>query len=98
MALNPQEKQAIYIEWCDSTHDAGDWKTAEECEEWARNSLWTVRQVGFIIEENDSYLVLAARVGCEGDESIEPVYGQLQKIPKTWILKRIILTPTQNGQ
>ena len=79
----------IYIEW----HDAfaqGGWMTKKELDEW-KEGEWIVREVGWVIEETETQIILAARYSPPDGADVEQ-YGLLQKIPKTWIRKKIDLT------
>lgn len=80
---NPKEK-LIYIEWEDAVASSA-WKDREEVTKWGKEAIATVCDVGWVMEENDKYLVLASRYGPQKED---PIWGNLQKIPKTWIRKR----------
>lgn len=62
----------------------------DDAREWGAASQWTVQEMGWVIEETEEYLVFATRHKAE-DAMTYPRYGHLQKIPKTWIRKRILL-------
>lgn len=80
----------IYLEWADSISNTG-WKTREETLDWARNAdEWIMRNVGWVVHEDIKQLVLASRWSPESNDHEEQL-GLLQKIPKTWIKKRINL-------
>lgn len=79
----------VYIEWCDAVSDASvSWHTEEEAVEWGKDD-WTVNQAGYIVEENEQYIVIASKLNPQNGTSR---YSGLLKIPKTWITKRQILT------
>jgi len=79
--------KAIYVEWCDAiSYQKKSWVDIEEAKKWAANSNWIVKQLGFIVEETDKYILLASEVTeVEGEL---PDLGGVIKIPTTWILKR----------
>jgi len=85
----------VYLEWQDAcsydgSAEVGSWKSEEEAVEWGKNAEWYVRQAGFIIKENKKYITIAGM--CEpGNNDHVPMFGHLQKIPKTWIRKRKLL-------
>ena len=86
----------IYIEWqdaCSHTGSArsGSWLDEDEAKEWAKNTNWIVQQMGFILEENKKYITIAG-MREPGSDTHLAMYGHIQKIPKTWILKRVDLT------
>jgi len=76
----------IYIEWVDAATNSG-WFTHEETREWINKDNWLVRQVGWILEENEKHIILAGRIEID-DTSL---LGQLCKIPKPWIVRRKII-------
>lgn len=79
----------IYIEW----HDAfasGGWYDKDQLDNWKQGD-WIVKQVGWLYEETNKQIILASRYSPPDQDGIEQ-YGQLQKIPKTWIRKRIDLS------
>lgn len=83
----------IYIEW-DDAHSSNGWHTKEDVEKFL-NEIPTIKQVGWIFEETNRYIILVGRyapanifAGVTEDQG----YGQIQRIPKTWIKKRIDLT------
>jgi hypothetical protein len=79
----------IYIKWQDACSNSGWFKGDNEVEEWCKEEMWIVEQVGWLYKETKKEIVLICRK--DGDKKT-PGYGMLQKIPKTWILKRIDLT------
>lgn len=79
----------IYIEW----HDAfakTTWMTEEELNKWKKGEM-IVNEVGWLIEETPKQIILAGRYIPPDNEDVEQ-FGLLQKIPKTWIRKRIDLS------
>jgi len=79
----------IYIEWCDAIYNAR-WFHEDEVKQWAENSDFTIKEVGWVIEETDKYIVL----GCgkkEADENTDVQYLGVHKIPKGWVKKRKII-------
>ena len=81
----------IYIEWADTVSSGSDWVEKENLNEWIDNTEWIIKQCGFVIKETSKYLLLAGYIKPE-DDFTDIQYGHLQKIPKTWIRKRIDLT------
>lgn len=80
----------IYVEWCDALSYNDKWMEDDIAKIWACSNEWVVRQSGFIIEENTEYLLLAGMVDVYMGKY---KYGNLLKIPKPWIKKRISLAP-----
>jgi len=79
----------VYIEWADATSNSG-WFTEEEMKDWVKTSAWVVKQVGWVFEETPKYIALYGSI-VDGVRDREVRYGQIQKIPKTWIRKRKVL-------
>lgn len=77
----------VYLEWADALYTS-DWISKRRIKSWARNSDWIVNHVGWIIEENDRYTIIASRLSLKGEND---EFGSLQKIPRTWIRRRKIL-------
>lgn len=84
-------KKILYIEWEDAVANNSDvWRTSDEVIEWAKSTNFIIKQIGFLIRETKKEIVLAGHCHDGGDEW-EPQFGQLQKIPKTWIRKRKVI-------
>lgn len=80
----------FYIKWCDATSKFESWMTLDESIEWADNENWTVDIVGWVLKETKEYILIASKKGqdpADGDEWVTQ-YGQVFKIPKTWIRER----------
>lgn len=78
--------QLVYIKWCDATSKFESWMTLDESIEWANNENWTVDIVGWILKETKEYILIASKKSNETDMDVQ--YGQVFKIPKTWIRER----------
>lgn len=79
----------VYLEWSDSISNSM-WKNLDEAIEWAKGRDWLVRHIGWILVETKKYILIAGSWTPETDSS-EEQFGNLQKIPTTWIRKRKIL-------
>ncbi len=79
----------VYIEWADAVSDSS-WHTYKSATKWAKGPDWLVRHVGWILEENDKYILLAGSWTPQKGTSVDQ-FGNLHKVPKTWIRKRKIL-------
>lgn len=77
----------IYIEWCDAaSYGNGTWQDVDELKAWARGEdSWLVREVGFVVEETDDYILMVSQISDNGK------VGNAMKIPKGWIRKRVEL-------
>lgn len=80
----------VYIEWCDAVANP-NWFERDQAMKWAQTTEWVIKEVGWILEETDEYLSLASCWKPE-DPNTEEQFKLLQKIPKTWIIKRKVLT------
>src|SRR5690348_7379755 len=84
----------IYIEWEDAISNSS-WHTEQELKRWANYENSIVKEVGWLYKETKKHIVLVSRQLREDIDETESDYGRfglLQKIPKTWIQKRIDLT------
>lgn len=79
----------IYLEWADAHYNNG-WKSVSESLEWCKSSDWIIKEAGWLVKENNKYLVFATALKPE-NEYEEAQFLNLHKIPKTWILKRKII-------
>lgn len=58
-----KKPKLIYIEWYDAMVNLSSWITQEEAIEWAENGEGLVKQVGWVIKETKSYILIASRLG-----------------------------------
>ena len=80
----------IYIEWEDAIANHG-WHDTKQMADWAKDSSTLIKQVAWVYGETEEYLILYSRCSMDRPEE-ETYYGNLQKIPKTWIRKTVNLT------
>lgn len=80
----------IYIEWTDAC-GYGGWLTEANALDFLANADYLVRQVGWVIEETDEYIALAAGTKAE-DDYLKASYFDVVKIPRAWIRRRVNLT------
>ena len=87
-------KKLVYIEWADAITPTEGWKTEDETLRWAKEEDYWVSQVGWILEENKKYILLAAQMNTSKAETVANQYGHIIKIPKTWIrVRKLIKIP-----
>ena len=79
----------VYLEWQDA-YAGKDWLTKDQADCIIESEM-IIRQVGFVYYEDEKCIVLISKVS-DCDQNIEPEYGSVHRIPKTWIKKRIDLT------
>ena len=80
----------IYIEWSDAMANISSWMTEEDAIEWAENGEGLVKQVGWLIKEGESYLLIAGRLGQINLGS--PDIGGVFKIPTKWVKKKTVIS------
>ena len=80
------------IEWHDA-HSGSGWYRKEEVKKFIDEEKCIVRETGWIISETKDEIVLACRRLKWTEHSISNTeqWGMLQKIPKSWIRKRLLL-------
>ena len=76
----------IYIEWQDAVANA-NWFNIEEAKSWHDMSQYTIKECGWLVKEDKRGITLAGRYKPEDTNTTEQ-FGNLQWIPKTWIIKR----------
>lgn len=74
----------VYVEWLDSLSDDNGWVSEQYSKEWGNNEDWLIKQVGFILEETETYILLASR---KNPQTISSKVSGLFKIPKFIIVK-----------
>lgn len=79
----------IYIEWEDAVANSS-WHTESEMGEWFEKQNMIVKEVGWVWKKTDKHLAIYSRVTEWSPDDNQ--YGQLQKIPITWIKKVTLLT------
>lgn len=79
----------IYLEWIDAIGNSR-WFTSSEALDWAKNCEWMIREVGWLIYEDDKILCFASSWKV-ADEYTGEQFGQLHQIPKAWIRNRKML-------
>jgi len=80
----------VYLEWADAIGCGNSWIEKSALNEWIDDSEWFIKTIGWILREDEKFIVLAHQVKPE-DAFTEEQYGHIQKIPKTWIRKRKII-------
>lgn len=81
----------VYLEWQDA-HALGEgWTDDREIKEMWKSNDMIIKQCGFVIKEDSKSLLLAGQYVIAG-KFVEKGYGNVVKIPKGWIKKRIDLT------
>lgn len=76
------------VEWVDTTNIA-TWEDLADVHEWASEGGYVCRNVGYLVHEDDSCVVLAARIAI----AAEPAQiGLFERVPKGVITRRWTLT------
>ena len=84
-----KEPKLEYIEWCDACSQS-DWKSYGQSLKWGKEVEWVIRQVGWILDETDEYILISDKYSMENLHE-EAMFNDLMKIPKTWIRKRKVI-------
>lgn len=80
----PEYPPLTCVEWVDATNIA-IWQDLKEAVKWATTHDFTVRNVGYLIHEDDDCVVLAARFSPDGDDT---QVGLFERLPKGMIVRR----------
>ena len=88
--------ELIYLEWHDAFSQNG-WLEKKEVEHLADSEETIVCQAGWLFKETKREIVLVSRYGPKS-EGFKESFGLIQKIPKTWIRKRINLSNYLKGE
>ena len=82
----------IYLEWEDSIAALEEgWLQPQQALDWAKNTDCIVKQIGWLIQEDKKYITIAGAM-YDATNFTNQHFCNLQKIPMTWIRKRIDLT------
>lgn len=87
----------IYIQWLDAVGYDTEWKYIDDAIKFCKESKWLIEELGFIIYEDDKEIGLVTMQSPQNLTQKHTVKG-IQKIPKTWIKKRIDLTEAIYGK
>jgi hypothetical protein len=80
----------IYVEWCDAITMKDGWYNLDDVLNWGKSETWTIRQAGYLIKETKKYILLASKYNYQ--KSSEDMFSELTKIPRTWIIKKQIIS------
>jgi hypothetical protein len=71
----------VLVVWTDA-YSNSEWFSKAGLKEWCSNDEgWIVANVGWLIEKTKHQVVIASRYSPEKEEQ----FGNLQKIPRTWV-------------
>lgn len=76
------DRQLVVVEWEDSTN-IQEWTPIAELAQWAADGGWRVRNVGWLVHEDDDCVVLAGRLA---EHARPPQAGLYERIPKRAII------------
>ena len=77
----------VQLEWADACSNDVRWRSFNECIQWAKDTNFYVIEAGFILEENEKYILFVNAINRQDTYKISQ-FRPLNKIPKTWIRKR----------
>lgn len=78
----------VYVEWDDAVSAPAGW--IDDFYEWKETSDFIIKEVGFLLEENKKEVFLAGFIKDEDANTVER-HGNVRRIPKGWIRKKILL-------
>jgi hypothetical protein len=78
--MENKERKLIYCVWEDITSTDSNWRSSEESTEWSDAADSLVRQVGFLIDQDENYVVLTCSYLVELD-----FVGTTIRIPRATI-------------
>ena len=79
--------KVVYLEWDDAVSAPSGW--VDDMEDWIKNSKYIIGEVGFLVKETKQAVYLAGFYKPEDTMTIER-FGNVRRIPKGWIKKKII--------
>lgn len=79
----------LYVQWEDAS-SRSSWSSLETVEDWNKNGRFMVETLGWLVKDTDKVIIIAGSHNPESEYSDE-VYGDLIRIPKTWIRKRKVI-------
>ena len=79
----------MYLEWIDAASPADDisWWSEKEIIDWSAKFDSHIKSVGWIIQENKKFIILASEYDQAND-----CYAHPLRVPKPWIRRRVDLT------
>jgi hypothetical protein len=77
------ERTLLRVSWTDSTNVAGGWHDEEDLHQFAADGAWECTNTGWLVHEDETCLVLAARMTDDGKQ-----VGLVERIPKAAITAR----------
>lgn len=83
----------VHVRWDDSMSDDGAWKSVNDVLEWDEELQSTVESAGFLLYEDDNYIVIALSQVCLTEDAgfnETKVHGCL-RIPKCSIKESAVL-------
>jgi hypothetical protein len=80
--------QIVYVEWDDAVCAPAGWH--KDPDEWIENTQFIISEVGFLLREDKKAIYLASFWKPEDSETVEQ-FGNLRRIPKGWLKKRVLL-------
>jgi len=83
-----KNKNIYLVEWHDA-HSTSSWHLKDEVEKFIQKEKCIVISLGWILHESKDEIVMASRK-MKWAEDGDSQWGMLQKIPKTWIRKKVI--------
>ena len=77
----------IYVKWKDAMASDTSWMSLDQAIEWGEDVCSDIDEIGYLIEENKEYILLASKIN-GGSEDSYTMVACLMKIPKKYIVER----------
>lgn len=90
LKLNKPPYRLVYLEWDDAVGNPR-WFDEEEAEAWLNNTQYIISETGFLLAEDSKAIYIAGFWKPEDSMTVQQ-FGNLRRIPKNWIKKKIDLT------
>lgn len=88
--MNIKKDKVYLVEWHDAHANSG-WFSDDQVQKFIDEEKCIVQEVGWILSETKDEIVMAARKIKWAENKDVCEWGMLQKIPKAWIRKKIIM-------
>ncbi len=82
-------KHLYFVEWQDAITMPSGWYEKDVCKQWGKSESWLIKQVGYLIDENENYILLATKFNPQ--QNGENKFSEITKIPKSWVTKRKLI-------
>lgn len=86
--MKKRKFKLVYVEWDDAVSAPAGW--ISDIDNWIETTEYIISEVGFLLKEDSKAIYLAAFWKPQ-DTQTQEQFGNLRRIPKGWIKKKVIL-------